>query len=120
VRLFLGWFGGTNPTPAQPAYPTNTPGTEIGHFLVTQVQFNVTFVLQIPNAGEGDDLWLYGFVDYSDEFGKHHRGGYARIYRADIEDRDIPERDRNNLAFVTKAGWNYDHTREPDEGDQSD
>jgi hypothetical protein len=32
------------------------------------------------------DLYLIGYVDYTDQFKKRHRAGYARIYRPAIDD----------------------------------
>jgi hypothetical protein len=62
------------------------------------------------------DLYLIGYVDYTDQFKKRHRAGYARVYRPAIDDRasyrtDAEFEARNNLAFVTQAGYNYDCPR---------
>ncbi len=69
----------------------------------------------MPNKGVGEELWLYGFVDYTDEFGQDHRGGYARVYSDALAGRSD---EMNNLVFVDKAGWNYDSPRLPDGGDK--
>jgi hypothetical protein len=48
-------------------------------------------------------LWLIGFLDYIDQFGRSHRAGYARRY--------IPTPlagTRNNLVFELQPGYNYD------------
>jgi hypothetical protein len=62
------------------------------------------------------DLYLIGYVDYTDQFKKRHRAGYARVYRPAVDDRggyktDAEFEARNNLAFVTQAGYNYDRLR---------
>ncbi len=76
---------------------------------MAQAYFFHTDILPMPSEGEGEELWLYGYVDYTDEFGQDHRGGYARVYR---------EGKGNNLFFVGKTGWNYDSPRLPNEGDK--
>lgn len=95
-------------------------------------------------------LWILGYVDYIDKFGKRHRSGYARIYdpgvdrktyakktqfplkpafKTDGSTSDLRERlgiddeawqSRNNLPFVTVPGYNYDRVREKGEGDDWD
>jgi hypothetical protein len=48
-------------------------------------------------------LWLIGFVDYIDHFGRTHRAGYARRYiHAPLPGTS------NNLVFELKPGYNYD------------
>jgi len=47
-------------------------------------------------------LYLVGYVDYQDRFGRRHRHGYARVF-----DGTSPG---NNLVFVTNTGYNYDVT----------
>ena len=103
------------------ADPTQThridePRKEVGFFLVTQAHFFHTDSLPIPNEGEGNELWLYGFVDYTDEFGQDHRGGYARVY---CDTRAGRRDENNNLVFVGKAGWNYDCPRLQDGEDSN-
>ena len=47
---------------------------------------------------------VYGYVDYIDQFGAHHRAGYGRQYIAGGKG--------NNLAFpVVRAKLNYDEVR---------
>lgn len=48
-------------------------------------------------------LVVYGFVDYTDQFGRHFRGGYARNFFPGL----VP----NNLIFVPQPGYNYDEER---------
>ena len=67
------------------------------------------------------DLYLIGYVDYIDQFGKRHRSGYARVYQPTIDDRGSYGTDaefdaRNNLVFVTHGGYNYDRPRKKGEG----
>ena len=83
---------------------------------MAQTYFFRTTSLPVPNKGEGDELWLYGFVDYTDEFGQSHRGGYARVYIPEKDDPSIPVEKRNNLSFVSEPGWNYDRPL-PDDND---
>ncbi len=108
VLLQLDWFGDGNPAPDRPPYRIDGPRKEVGFFLVTQAHFFHTDSLPIPNEGEGNELWLYGFVDYTDEFGQDHRGGYARVY---CDTRAGRRDEKNNLVFVDKVGWNYDCPR---------
>jgi hypothetical protein len=44
-------------------------------------------------------LWIVGYVDYRDRFGKAHRNGYARRYMAQTG---------NNLVFEIASDYNYD------------
>ena len=109
VLLQLDWFGEGNPAPDRPVYRTGQPRRKIGFFLVTQAHFYYSRSLPIPNKGVGEELWLYGYVDYTDEFEQDHRAGYARIY---------VEGGENNLLFVDRRNWNYDSPRLPNEGDR--
>jgi len=78
-------------------------------------------------------LFIIGYVDFVDAFGVRHRSGYARMYNAWIESKGIQPDDptmlsavelkqrhkrRNNLVFMSQAGYNYD--RERDEGEGND
>ena len=61
-------------------------------------------------------LWLYGYVDYIDQFGQRHRGGWARLYDPERDNRQRYPSDedfakRTNLVFVEKDGYNYDRER---------
>ena len=104
LLLQLDRFGEDNPAPDKPKYRTDAPRTNVGAFLVADTSIFHTWVLPNPNEGDGNELWLFGYVDYSDAFGQHHRAGYARTYRdsANISGK------ANNLFFVNKDGWNYD------------
>ncbi len=120
--------------PAVPDYSTgNVDGTHA--FLVTDDTFFHSHRPLIAK-NEMDDIinpdepqrWLYifGYVEYIDKFGEHHRGGYARRYE---RGRDGPApvtiriggtvpgaavQGRNNLVFVDQAGYNYDITQNTD------
>lgn len=66
-------------------------------------------------------LFLYGYVDYIDSFGRRRRAGYAREYCPSADDvkglQSVPEyRNRNNLLFVSQPGYNYDRLRKRGEG----
>jgi hypothetical protein len=59
------------------------------------------------------DLYMIGYVDYTDQFGQRHRGGYARQYWPMLDIRKQHETDeqfaqRNNLTVVAKKGYDYD------------
>jgi hypothetical protein len=67
-------------------------------------------------------LWIIGYVDYIDRFGYRHRGGYARHYWPQADDRtrygsDAEFEKRNNLSYVPQPGYNYDRLRQKGEGD---
>ena len=97
-------------------------------FLVSQEEFFIFHILRIAPEeiisvrDWSADLYIIGFVDYIDKFGDRHRGGYARKYAVGRDDRPSYEFDeqfakRNNLIFVTEAGYNYDGLRISGEGD---
>lgn len=90
-------------------------------------------------------VWVIGYVDYIDKFKARHRAGYARVYDPSIDDKDSKAykypgaigaavardlggenvnwrryKKRNNLPFVTQAGYNYDRPRLPHEGNDLD
>jgi hypothetical protein len=70
-------------------------------------------------------FWLCGYVDYIDQFGQRHRGGYARVYDAPSDSRgryrdDKDFETRNNLRFVQQDGYNYDRPRQKGEGNDWD
>ncbi len=53
-------------------------------------------------------LIFYGYVDYIDQFGQRHRGGYGRQYALGTA--------RNNLVYPDIATINYDRKRRLGEG----
>lgn len=76
----------------------------------------------VPRIKTGERVfWLYGYVDYIDEFGRRHRGGYGRRYAPHLDDRNRYANDeefekRSNLALELFRGYNYDEPRKPGEG----
>lgn len=65
-------------------------------------------------------LNLYGYVDYTDAFGKRHRGHFGQNYYPAYDKRENYRSDdefkaRNNLTFLMQSGYNYDCPRKEDE-----
>lgn len=119
VLLKLEWFGDKNPAPNQPDYQKEGPRGEVGYFLVAGSNFIHNGSMRMPGGDVADnELWLYGYVDYTDEFGQCHRSGYARTYRADRNLAGVPPEKINNLVFVDRRDWNYDHDCLPDEDNE--
>lgn len=90
-------------------------------FLVTNEFFSAAFESLLRNIDVeklGNSAWrihVLGYVDYIDIFGKHHRGGYARVFAREID--VIAEKagawdKRNNLVLVNFDGYNYDRERD--------
>jgi hypothetical protein len=114
------------PLPGTPDYTPDQHQSSRA-FLVAQDEFFVARYYQIPAeqmAAVRDlthELYLIGYVDYIDQFGQRHRGGYARVYRPRLDDpgqyrTDADYQNRNNLIFVTQDGYNYDRPRTRREG----
>jgi hypothetical protein len=66
-------------------------------------------------------LFLFGYVDYIDQFGQRHRAGYARAYLSGLDDRklypsDEAFKERSNLDLLTEPKYNYDRPRKMGEG----
>jgi len=110
-----------------PAIRDNIPNA----FLVTEDKFFLTQSFKIPKLETISilelkaNLYVIGFVDYVDQFGQRHRGGYARLYRPRRDDRSRYRTDeafeqRSNLVFVTQDGYNYDRARVRGEGNDWD
>jgi hypothetical protein len=56
---------------------------------------------QVAEARQGKrQLLIFGYVDYIDQFGQAHRGGFARRYNNRLTDP--------NLSLVTETDYNYD------------
>jgi hypothetical protein len=73
------------------------------HFFVSRAETRpIPLLDEIRNSDR--PAWLFGYVDYTDTFGRRHRSGYAR--------RHDPNQ-ANNLVFETKAGYNYDQEKRP-------
>jgi hypothetical protein len=116
-------LSGNQPLPRKPVY-TRRDGGPVKAFLVANDELFYVRYYQLE-AGELNEvldlaakLYLIGYVDYIDQFGEHHRGGYARLYDTRKDDRAFYKTDedfaaRNNLVFVTQEGYNYDRIRRP-------
>ena len=111
VLIHLDRFTEANPAPDKPVYRADDSRRKVEAFLVAGNSFKRFARRRLPAGGDEGELWLYGYVDYVDEFGDAHRDGYARVYRPDMEDTQVPLEERNNLVFVARAGWNYDRDR---------
>jgi hypothetical protein len=109
------------PLPESPLYERQSGSIPTG-FLVANDEmvfhrhYQITSDDMTAVRDHQSDLYLIGYVDYMDQFGQRHRAGYARLYRAMTDDRksyrhDAEFEERNNLNFVVKDGYNYDHPR---------
>jgi hypothetical protein len=116
--------------PSEPNYSVENWGKPLRAFLVTNDEFfDSRFYRISPDDAEKVknftyDLYMIGFVDYIDQFGGRHRGGYARIYypMIDVKSADRYETEaayvaRNNLGVVAKEGYYYDRPRSRMDGD---
>jgi len=90
-------------------------------FIVRQESFSVPIESHIPDANyqqiqNGQQkICVFGYVDYVDRFGCHHRAGYARMYTPEhyVIIIGAPEDTRrNNLVFPSFDGYNYDRKRD--------
>jgi hypothetical protein len=89
-------------------------------FLVAQEEFFYDVAFNISpeqmaavNNAFTHTLYLIGYVDYIDQFGQRHRGGYARMYKpltGLLQHQD-------NLIYVVQEGYNYDRRRTRGEGE---
>jgi hypothetical protein len=90
------------------------PGPIPGAFLVSNDSFIFDSSVEILQSdwegirSRNRQLHVIGYVDYIDQFGQRHRGGYARKYEPSPT---------NNLVYVSERGYNYDRLRLPGEGD---
>jgi hypothetical protein len=89
-------------------------------FLVAQEEFFYNVPVSISaeqmaavNNAFTHTLYLVGYVDYIDQFGQRHRGGYARMYKPLTEFL----KGQNNLVYVVQEGYNYDRRRRRAEGE---
>ncbi|MGA7750296.1 MAG: hypothetical protein WCA63_09125 [Gallionella sp.] len=85
--------------PEQPTEAFLMKDTEI--FVGSEFTINASDIPLI--AKREKQLILYGFVDYTDQFGRHFRGGYARNYITGM----VP----NNVIFAPHPNYNYDEER---------
>lgn len=109
----------TEPLPNFPDYKrTERDRTPVKGFLVTNDEIFLRLLFPfgqehiLPISTNSERLYLYGFVDYIDQFGQRHRGGYARVYN-----NDSPA---NNLDVVSQDRYNYDRPRKKGEGNDWD
>lgn len=105
----------TKPLPSVPNYErTDRDRTPVKGFLVTNDEIFLRLLFPfgqehiLPISTSSERLYLYGYVDYIDQFGQRHRGGYARVYN-----NDSPA---NNLDVVSQDRYNYDRLRKKGEG----
>ena len=113
--------------PTVPDYTVQFEGPKLKAFLVTDDEFHLSRFYRITPDEMSQvkdtfsDLYMIGDVDYTDQFGQHHRGGYARQYWPMIDDKgryktgdEFDQRkfaQRNNLLVVAQEGYNYDRVR---------
>jgi hypothetical protein len=99
--------------PEVPDYSPRAEGESPRIFLVREDEFFTTINFPISDQERSAIeertliLHVYGYVDYVDKFGGHHRAGYAR--------RFIPE-EKDNLKIVIQRGYNYDCQRHQGDG----
>jgi len=117
--------------PTVPEYGSGTGQLIRRVFLVREEDFftHQTFTILSPDftliENETNDICIYGYVDYIDQFGTRHRAGYARRYEPRANDARIYRtdeafRNRSNLMYVTQPRYNYDRRREHGEGNDWD
>lgn len=92
----------------QVAQYAETEGRPFDVSLVTDKEFFVHRFTDYPASDLQDaeagraQLFLIGYVDYRDRFGRAHRAGYARRWERHAS------QGANNLVFVEAEGYNYD------------
>jgi len=108
------WFSNISTAlPEQAVYEPMVVSAAAGAFLVSgdsylfsgSVPVSESDVASLRNRTR--QLHIIGYVDYVDQFGARHRGGYARLYDRERE---------NNLIYVREPGYNYDRLRVRGEG----
>jgi len=111
-----------------PEYPPHQPGEEaLNLFLYKDDPFyrwsmigvSQENIVSIQNGTKV--FYLYGYIDYKDQFRNRYRAGYGRFYlpRADdLSNYTSPDDflKRSNLFFITQPGYNYDRLRNQGEG----
>lgn len=104
----------TDPLPVVPPYPEPEVVDELFLYRDDPFYFTKRFAVEQGEREQidrGDKIfYVYGYVDYIDQFGQRHRAGYAR--RFGIQETSTSD----NLLFVTQPGYNYDRKRQPNEG----
>jgi hypothetical protein len=114
------------PLPTVPDYTCEDPGPPLRAFLVKDDEFFLPRHYSIPKdqmkrvTEHSADLYVIGFVDYRDQFGDRHRGGYARRYYPAIDEmkyeNEAERAKRNNLLVLAQERYNYDRRRHRGEG----
>jgi hypothetical protein len=113
--------------PTVPDYTVQFEGPKPKAFLVADDEFFLSRFYKITPDERSkvvnlqSDLYMIGYVDYTDQFDQRHRGGYARQYFPMIDAKSRYETDeefdqqkfdrRNNLLVVAQEGYNYDQVR---------
>jgi hypothetical protein len=126
ILFFHQWLPQGEPLPRTPDYPQSVGDEAPKMFLVTDEEVftpqhtqSVTFTVEDVRNGV-KHLWLYGYVDYIDQFGQRHRSGYASAYNSQFDLTAEGRTDVDNLVFVTQEGYNYDRPRKRGEGNDWD
>jgi hypothetical protein len=100
------------PLPSVPAYPTDQPS--LGGFLhrndrvMTRRIFAIAANIRDAIESNISDLYVFGYVDYIDQFGKRYRGATAWCYE--------PGSAGDNLSIVSNREYSYDRPRQQGEG----
>lgn len=105
-----------------PDYTVQVEAPKPKAFLVTNDEFRLSRFYRItPDEMSKvknllSDLYMIGYVDYTDQFDQHYRGGYARQYWPMLDNRSPNQtteeyNQRNNLTVVAQEGYNYDRVR---------
>jgi hypothetical protein len=112
--------------PTIPDYTCEDSGPPLRAFLVKDDEFflprhySITQYQMKQVREHSADLYVIGFVDYRDQFGERHRGGYARRYYPVIDDmkyeNEAERAKRNNLLVFAQERYNYDRRRHRGEG----
>lgn len=106
ARLMLGLF------PPKADIPSLLSETRLRKVLTTSVfivsRGDVEMSIEYPPDRGSGMLVLFGYVDYTDVFGRRYRNGYARVYSPERDDPSIPAHKRNNLIFLDGSTWDYD------------
>jgi hypothetical protein len=113
--------------PLTPKYDRS--GTDVVRaFLVTGEEFSSGYPLSVSQEefiaieSKAKNLFIYGYVDYIDQFGNHYRAGFARQYDPTpikIINAGVVQ-GYSNLFFVNQPGYNDDRIRKHGEGNDWD
>ena len=123
-------------SPSLPPIPPYAPPDRVRIHLVTNKKFKIeghfarplTVLNEVTGTSPQQKLFVIGYVDYMDKFGRRFRVGYGRVYAPWIDDAKLPAywpegvhstalfTARNNLPFIEVPGYNYDRPRKQGEG----